>query len=323
MHSKQNGDIVVSVCVTAYKHGKYIAQALDSVLMQKVDFKYEVVVGEDCSTDNTREILLAYQEQYPDTLKLLLYDENMGGKKNLITTLKNSRGKYIAMLDGDDYWIDSKKLQIQIDLMEKNPDCYMSFHPAKEVIGHEISSRIFAEHSAENKIFTASEVIVGRGEFCPTASTVFRRKGVIMLPELKLFLDAPVGDYFMQIFGSLHGGALFINKVMSIYRKGISESWTSSMTDVSKREEFTRRMIKTLDELDIYLNQKYHNEIKQVKSHYYFKMSLYYLRSNMFTEFKEYIELSFSTDKLKSVFLVIYYLRTFPRIAKLIVQLKK
>jgi glycosyltransferase involved in cell wall biosynthesis len=322
MQDLKNEEIIVSICITAYNHGKYIAQALDSVLMQKTDFKYEIVVGEDCSTDNTREVLLAYKAQYPDKVKLLLHEKNMGGKKNLITTLKNCSGMYIAMLDGDDYWIDPEKLQIQIDLMEKNPDCYMSFHPAKEVIGHETSNKIFAMHSNENKIFTASEVIVGRGEFCPTASTVFRREGVMMLLELKLFHDAPVGDYFMQIFGSLHGGALFINRVMSIYRKGISESWSSSMADVRKREVFTHHMIKTLDELDVHLNKKYQDEIKQVKSHYYFKMSLYYLRSDMFAKFKENIELSFSIDKLKSLFLVVYYLRAFPRIAKFIVQLK-
>lgn len=321
MPENHNDDIVVSVCITAYNHGKYIAQALDSILMQEVDFRYEIVVGEDCSTDNTRQILLAYKEKFPDKFKLLLHEKNMGAKKNVITTLKNCSGKYIAMLDGDDYWIDPKKLQIQIDLMERFPECHMSFHPAEARIENAESGKVIARHAKKNKIFTASEVILGGGGFSPTGATIFNREVIDNLPEF--FEETPVGDYYMQILGSVHGGALYIDRVMSVYRQGIEGSWSHEMKniDIDKKIKLHHAYMKALHDLDAHLNKKYHTEFEQKRSGYYYYMAIFYLKNNMYKEFKQNMELSFNTYPLRSLsYVLLYCLRFFP---KLLLNLKK
>lgn len=103
-----------------YNHEKFIRQALDSILKQKVNFNYEIVIGDDASTDNTQKILKEYYKRHPDRIKLLLRKKNIGVTKNFYTVLKHMRGKYVAYLEGDDYWCDSKKLQKQFDFLENH-----------------------------------------------------------------------------------------------------------------------------------------------------------------------------------------------------------
>ena len=130
---KMNCDIsqlektTASVFVMVYNHEKYIAECLDGILMQKCNFNFDIVVGEDCSTDNSREILLDYQNRYPGKFKLLLHETNIGAAKNQTEVFKNCKSKYIAMCEGDDYWTDSIKLQKQVDFLEANED-YVLIH---------------------------------------------------------------------------------------------------------------------------------------------------------------------------------------------------
>ena len=119
----------ISVCITTYNHEKFISQALDSVLMQKTDFDFEVLVGEDDSPDNTRDIVKKYARRYPDKLRLFLNDRKNviyingrpTGRWNFINNIRHAKGEYIALLDGDDCWTDPNKLQVQVDFLENNP----------------------------------------------------------------------------------------------------------------------------------------------------------------------------------------------------------
>lgn len=114
---------LLSVAFITYNHEPYIRQALDSVFMQKTDFEFEVVIGEDCSTDNTRKILDEYKQRYPDRIRLLYRDKNLGRPTlNVFQTSMECRGKYIAYLEGDDYWTDENKLAKQVAFLEENPD---------------------------------------------------------------------------------------------------------------------------------------------------------------------------------------------------------
>lgn len=113
---------IVSVGLMTYNHEKFIGKAIESVLMQEVNFTYELLIAEDCSTDRTREIVLAYKKKYPDVIRLLLQDQNVGMKKNSNDLRRACCGKYRANLEGDDYWIDPGKLQKQVDFLENNPD---------------------------------------------------------------------------------------------------------------------------------------------------------------------------------------------------------
>ncbi|GKU31645.1 glycosyltransferase family 2 protein [Clostridium folliculivorans] len=113
-------EVLVSVAMITYNHGKYIRQALDSVLMQKVSFKYEIIIGDDYSPDDTQDILREYQEKYFNIVKPIFRQKNVGATTNYYEVNKMCRGKYIAVLEGDDYWIDENKLQIQVDFLESN-----------------------------------------------------------------------------------------------------------------------------------------------------------------------------------------------------------
>ena len=112
-----------------YNHEKFIAQAIESVLMQKTDFDFELVIGEDCSTDQTREIVIDYQKRYPEKIRLLSQQSRLGMHENFARTLQAGRGQYLGLLEGDDYWTSPHKLQRQADFLDSNLDCTMCFHP--------------------------------------------------------------------------------------------------------------------------------------------------------------------------------------------------
>lgn len=112
-------EILVSIIVITYGQEKYIKQALDSVTMQKTNFKFEIIVGNDCSPDNTTEILKKYKDNGNYVFNIINREENVGATKNLYLCVKEAKGKYIAFLEGDDYWIDENKLQKQFDFLEK------------------------------------------------------------------------------------------------------------------------------------------------------------------------------------------------------------
>lgn len=315
----QKNPIVTILCAT-YNHENYIEEAIDSFLIQETNFPFEIIIHDDASADNTVNKIKTYAEKYPNIIKIILQKENQYSKgiwfeKVFLFMLENAKGKYYAVCEGDDYWIESKKLQIQIDLMEKNPECHMSFHAAEIRLNHDKFGKIFAKQSNMNKVFSTSEVILGGGGFCPTASIILRKEALSNLPSF--FNFTPVGDYFVQIFGSLNGGALYIDKVMSVYRQGVAMSWSSSMMDIGRRVEFYQKYIKMLDELDAYFNHSYQDELAHEKSKQFHEMAVFYLYNDMYNEFKKYIELSYKIYPLKSSYYFIdYYLRSFPRLIK-------
>ena len=118
----ENTDVKVSVIVLTYNHEQYIRQALDSILMQKVDFRYEILVGDDASSDKTLDILLKYRHQYPKIIRLFSREKNVGATQNAYQLFMEARGNYIATCEGDDYWTDPDKLAIQVAFLEQNPD---------------------------------------------------------------------------------------------------------------------------------------------------------------------------------------------------------
>lgn len=139
---------LVSVKMITYNHTPYIAQAIEGVLQQRVNFLIELVIGEDCSTDGTREIVLEYQKKYPDIIRIITSDKNVGARKNGYRTTKACRGKYIAFCEGDDYWHHPDKLQKEADYLESHVECglvyssYDVYHVrAKKLIGDFIKYR--------------------------------------------------------------------------------------------------------------------------------------------------------------------------------------
>jgi glycosyltransferase involved in cell wall biosynthesis len=126
-------EVMLSVVMTTYNHERYIATAIESVLRQQTDFPIEIVIGEDCSTDRTLNIALDYQRQYPEAIHIVRSEHNVGWRENYRRTIAAARGRYIALLDGDDYFTHRKKLQMQVDLLEANPDVGMCYGRSERV----------------------------------------------------------------------------------------------------------------------------------------------------------------------------------------------
>ena len=125
---------LVSVCMTTYNHEAYLARAIEGVLSQQTDFGVELVVGEDCSTDRTRALCERYAAQYPDRIRLVTSGENVGWRANYRRTFEACRGKYVAYCDGDDWWSDPRKLQMQVEVMESDATCGMCYTSVCEYV---------------------------------------------------------------------------------------------------------------------------------------------------------------------------------------------
>jgi len=119
--------MLLSVCVRTYNQKQYLKECLDSILMQKTEFDYDIIIADDCSVDGTVDLLLEYQKKNPLIIRLLL-GQHVGGTANLKRVIEASEAKYIALCDGDDYWTDVYKLQKQVDILESHQNCVGCFH---------------------------------------------------------------------------------------------------------------------------------------------------------------------------------------------------
>lgn len=208
----------VSVCIMTYNHEQYIAQALDGVLMQKTDFDYEILVGEDQSTDSTRDIVLQYKEKNPQ-IKLFLHEYpanyvRINGRKNLLHNLALATGEYIAILDGDDYWTDPYKLQKQVDFLEQHPDYSTVFHWADWIDNGKITPGVYGPPVVKD-CYTTDDLLE-RSNFIPTCTALFRRAIVDELPDW--IAITPYADLPLHILNSLHGKIGFMDESMAAYR---------------------------------------------------------------------------------------------------------
>ena len=176
---------LVSVVVPSYNRANTILQTIDSITNQRCNFDFEIIIGDDCSIDNVREILLAYQAKYPEKIKLLFYDENIGLGANWATCIKECRGRYIANCDNDDYWHNSQKLQLQVDFMEQFPQyglCHTDYRK------HNRTTNEIKEYKCENistKETETQQQSVMRGHFvCCNASVMYRRSVLLQYVDM-------------------------------------------------------------------------------------------------------------------------------------------
>ena len=261
-----NESLVSIFCIT-YNHEKYIAEALDSFLMQETDFSFEILIHDDASTDNTAKIIRSYENKYPSLIKPIYQTENQYSKGIEIHStfnLPRAKGEYIALCEGDDFWTDERKLQYQIKKMKEYPECQMSFHPVKVIYNQRISDTVQGRQAEDDKIFDIKEIIMGNGGFCPTPSLIIKKEVFDNIPAF--FENAPVGDYYIQIFGSINGGALYIDKTMSAYRIHSGGVWTSMQTDFSSRKKFAFKFLQSLEQMDGFFNYQHKDEIAFIKS---------------------------------------------------------
>lgn len=211
----------VSVSLITFNHAPYISQAIEGALMQRTNFPFEIVIGEDMSTDGTREIVKGYQARFPERIRLLLHNRtnisSANGKPtgnwNFANNVKNCRGLYIALLDGDDYWTSPHKLQKQADFLDQNPDCALCYHNVQILDENNPTQTELHERKLGKKTLTN----LLRGNFMLTCSVMFRAGLFSDFPDW--FYQSPLGDWPLHILSAQHGDIGYIHEVLGVYRK--------------------------------------------------------------------------------------------------------
>jgi len=261
--AKKDYPIKLSVQVVTYNQEKYIEQAIRSALMQETSFDFEIVIGEDCSKDRTREICRRLAAQSPK-IKLFEREKNLGMHQNHRQTYFDCRGQYIAMLEGDDFWTDPKKLQKQVDFLDAHPECALCFH----------NVLIFDEHTNEEAFYCREDQaeITGTEDileeiFVNTGSVVMRND---LFPNfLETGKHLLMGDWSYYIWLSTFGKLGYIPDIMACYRQHNDGTWMKA--DVGRRVMAVAEMY---DQFDEFFGGKYHDKIQLLKRRYraYFEM---------------------------------------------------
>lgn len=220
---------MVSIRTSTYNHGPYIRQCIEGVLMQKTNFSFEFIIGEDYSTDETRDIVFEYAKKYPDVIRVITADYNVGTKANGRRCIRACRGKYMAICEGDDYWIDPLKLQKQVDLMESNPQYGMCYAQVKSYYQN---NREFGEIRGEN--FISFENLL-------TKNTIPSLTCLIKISLSKKYMEDvnpsaqnwKMGDYPMWLWFAHESSIAFIPEVVGVYRI-LDKSACHSLSPINK-----------------------------------------------------------------------------------------
>jgi hypothetical protein len=212
----------VTVIILTYNHERFIEQAIESVLSQETDFSYDIVILEDCSTDRTRDIVVAYQQAHPARIRLVLAETNRCDNAGLRNAIQASVSPFVALLDGDDYWTSKVKLQRQIEYLEQHPECALCFHNVDLVFDDGAQERHPARPADQKEVSTLDDLL--ESCFITTCSAVLRRRGLVDLPAW--YVDDPSADWSLFVLAAQHGHLGYLNEVMAVYRQHAGGFWT-------------------------------------------------------------------------------------------------
>lgn len=225
----------LTIVTTTYNHEKFIAQALDGIVMQKTNFPIEAIISDDCSTDKTREIIKRYAKKYPNIIKPIYNKKNVGAMQNFVDVLSNVKSKYVALCDGDDYWIDANKLQKQVDFLESNLDYSICFHQTS--IFFENKSKPDEVYPIGTKEETTFDDLI-KECYIPANTVVYRWRYTGKLTIKDVFPKNVVpGDYFVHLLHAEKGKIKFIKEVMSRYRRHEGGMWWLT-SQITAQDEF-------------------------------------------------------------------------------------
>ncbi|MEM8520384.1 GNAT family N-acetyltransferase [Flavobacterium sp. PL12] len=238
----------VNVCVMVYNHESFIEECISGLLMQKCNFNFDIIVGEDGSSDNSREILKNYQSKFPGKFKLLLHNENIGATKNQIEIFNNCTGNFIAICEGDDYWTDPLKLQKQFDILNNDSSIGLVYTKCSRTD----SSKLVGKKIVGNDLFYSNKI--------PTLTTVFSREilnNYIRNVNLEN-KNWQMGDYPMWLWFHIHSNIYFLDTVTACYR--VLNNSASHFSDGNKRVLFNINSFEMTDFFaEGYLDKKEYN----------------------------------------------------------------
>ncbi|HEY5442683.1 MAG TPA: glycosyltransferase [Candidatus Saccharimonadales bacterium] len=217
----------VSVITPTYNQEKYIRQALDGFISQKTDFDFEIIVADDHSTDSTPHIIEEYARTHLGIIRPIIRKKNIGVAANFKDALNAARGEYIALCEGDDYWTDPEKLQLQVDFLDDNPGYALCFHPVKVIFENKEQASYVYPDPKQGSNFTVEKLL--QANFVQTNSIMYRRQSYQKMPE-----DILPVDWYLHLYHAQFGGIGFIDRTMSVYRRHPDGVWWDSHNNRDK-----------------------------------------------------------------------------------------
>jgi glycosyltransferase involved in cell wall biosynthesis len=262
-----NDEIKVSVCCLAYNHEKYIREAIESFVQQKTDFRYEILVNDDCSSDNTRKIIEECEIKYPGKVRGIYHNENQYSKginvffSNFSTSCK---GEYIAICEGDDFWTSEDKLQKQVDFLDRNKDYSLCVHNTKILNLYNGTTKLFNRHDCEYDI-EMDDIIKWDQNLFHASSEVFRTE---FLPQMPRYcFNTKAGDYPFALYLRTQGKIRYLPEVMSVYRYGVEGSYTDNMKSSDIIASYLQEHIDMLKKFNICTDNEFELEVsKKIKA---------------------------------------------------------
>ncbi|WP_373938106.1 glycosyltransferase [Vibrio kanaloae] len=215
----EKNDIKVSVCVVTYNQKDYISECIESIISQEANFKYEVIIGDDCSTDGTRDLIVSYQKKYPDLIRPILRKENVGVVRNLAELYMSARGDYIAHIDGDDVMMPNK-LATQFEILESNLDCYICSHDMVKINSISETVGYSKKVSLPNNISLPD--LYRNLPFFAHSSKMFRND--LSDHEFYKYLDKDTADFELHLYHANKGDIYHIPEHLGKYRVGVGVS---------------------------------------------------------------------------------------------------
>lgn len=259
----KSDEVKVTCVVTCYNHERYIFDCLKGIVCQKTDFSFKVVVYDDFSTDGTRDILKGFEERYPEVFDIYYADFNHYGVAQKNEHLDKLEGDYIAMCEGDDYWLDNYKIKKQLDALSA---CKTDFciHPAVIFMEENGFEDVFCYYGNEKKVLPQRAVFEFKNQFSPTASYFLKKEKYQEYIFFRAHLDGGPGDFYLEAIAS-DEGILYLPDIMSAYRRGSAGSYSSEQRKLLpvQIKEGLSRWEKNLDTLsDFYPKLKYLASVK-------------------------------------------------------------
>lgn len=256
----------LSICCITYNHEEYIKDALESFLAQKVDVEYEIIIADDASTDGTQSILKEYQKIYPDLIKLILREKNIGIMRNFADVLQRGAGEYLAYCDGDDYFTDNTKLAKQIKALDDNRSCSYSFHDVLHVSSSKNELHLLSKGRNNEKFHTGivnSKKIVGSPiRLIHANALLFRREAISEFSLMEKLFPFKNADFGLSMILASRGECFYFRDVMSAYRlHDESISHQRSIADVDVYKE----LIRFYNVIDEHFSGKFKDEIRANK----------------------------------------------------------
>jgi len=249
-----SNNLMVSISCLAYNHEKYIHEAIESFLMQRTNFAYEVLIYDDASTDHTASIIREYEKKYPDIIKPVYQSENQwskGVRVDFEFNYKRARGKYVAICDGDDYWTDPYKLQKQVDFLEKNDEFSICFHSIQTIDENGNKVSIDKPKKKVKRVTGLSDII--KNDYIAAVSVLFRNGLISDTDFYTLSEDLYFDDWIYHILNAEKGFIYFFDEPMAAYRltrAGLSRS-TDKIRKIEDKLKFYGRLKNRFDDEEI------------------------------------------------------------------------